>query len=140
MSVNNALAGVAARDLKASAKWYEQLIGSPGKQPMEEVFEWTLPGGGVLQVLEDAERAGSSSLTLSVTDLGGHVSGLPAQGVEIGDRTKSDQVNTAIVKDPDGNQAVLASHMATWSPASPGLARVPSCVAGPIDPATTPKE
>ncbi len=108
MTVTNALAGVAATDLAASAEWYGRVIGAAGHQPMAEVFEWTLPTGGVLQVFHDAERAGSSSVTLSVTDIDHHVAMLAEQGIETVSRTKSDMVSTAIVRDPDGNQVVLA--------------------------------
>lgn len=108
MSIENALAGVAVKNLKSAAKWYEQLIGQAGKQPMKEVFEWSLPNGGVLQVFEDSKRAGSSSVTFSVKGLDNHVARLVERGVKIGNQTKSDQVSTAIVEDLDGNQVVLA--------------------------------
>lgn len=108
MTVDNALAGVAVKNLKSAAKWYEQLIGQAGQQPMKEVFEWTLPRGGVLQVFEDADRAGSSSVTFSVKGIEDHVAKLSEHGIEIGDRSSSGDVSTAIIKDPDGNRVVLA--------------------------------
>ena len=108
MSVENALAGVAVKNLQSASKWYEQLIGQPGKQPMKEVVEWSLPTGGVLQVFEDSKRAGSSSVTFSVTGIDHHVEQLSERGIEIGNRTSSDTVSTAIIADPDGNQVVLA--------------------------------
>lgn len=108
MSVENALAGVAVRHLQSAAEWYEQLIGEPGKQPMKEVVEWSLPAGGVLQVFEDSRRAGSSSVTFSVKGIDEHVARLSRRGIEIGDTTRSGMVSTAIIKDPDGNQVVLA--------------------------------
>lgn len=108
MSINNVLAGVAVKNLDSSAKWYEQLIGHAGKHPMKEVFEWSLPGGGVLQVFEDPKRAGSSSVTFAVKGIDDHVAQLSERGVRIGRRTKSDAVSTAIVEDLDGNQVVLA--------------------------------
>ena len=108
MSVDNALAGVAVKNLGSAAKWYEQLIGHAGQKPMEGVFEWSLPRGGVLQIFEDADRAGSSSVTFSVKGIDEHVGQLSQRGIEIGNRSSSDKVSTAIVKDPDGNQVVLA--------------------------------
>lgn len=108
MSVNNVLAGVAVNRLQSAAKWYEQLIGHAGKQPMKEVVEWSLPGGGVLQVFEDSKRAGSSSVTFSVKGMDDHVARLSDRGIKVLDRTKSDMVSTAIFEDPDGNQVVLA--------------------------------
>lgn len=108
MSVDNALAGVAARNAAATAGWYEQLIGEPGKEAMPGLFEWSLPGGGALQVFEDSERAGSSSVTLSVTGIDSHVAQLAGHGIAIGKRTHSKDVSTAVIEDPDGNQVVLA--------------------------------
>ena len=108
MSVENVLAGIAVKNLQSAAKWYEKLIGHAGKQPMKEVFEWSLPSGGALQVFEDSKRAGSSSVTFSVKDIDAHVAQLSQRGIEISNRTKSDDVSTAIVQDPDGNQVILA--------------------------------
>ncbi|MDI1253849.1 VOC family protein [Thermomonas sp.] len=108
MSVENALAGVAVHDLETAAKWYEQLIGTAGKTPMPGLLEWSLPGGGSLQIFKDSKRAGSSSVTLSVTGLDDHIAQLSERGVKIGDRSASDKVSTAILLDPDGNQVVLA--------------------------------
>lgn len=108
MPVQNAMAGVAVKDVAAAAKWYEQLIGQPGSEPMPGVLEWSLPRGGVLQVFEDSRRAGASSVTFSVTGLDEHVARLSGQGVSIGRRTRTDDVSTASIEDPDGNQVVLA--------------------------------
>lgn len=108
MAVRNAFAGVAVRNASASAEWYEQLIGHRGSTPMPGLWEWTLPNGGVLQVFEDAERAGSSSVTFSVTDLDDHVAQLAKRDVRIGERTSSHDVSTVRLEDPDGNQVVLA--------------------------------
>lgn len=108
MPVMNALAGIATKDLEKAVKWYEPLIGRTGRRPMEGVVEWSLPRGGGLQVFVDPKRAGSSTVTLSVEGLDAIVAELSARGVAIGDRTRSEMVSTAIVRDPDGNQVVLA--------------------------------
>lgn len=108
MSIENALAGVAVNDLMASAKRYEQLIGQSGKQPMKEVLEWSLPSGGVLQLFEDPKRAGSSSVTFSVKGLDRHVAQLAERGIQASATSETEQVSTAIIQDPDGNQVVLA--------------------------------
>lgn len=108
MSVENALAGVAVKDLESAVKWYEKLIGRSGRQPMEGVTEWSLPSGGVLQVFEDAKRAGSSSVTFSVKGLDHHVERLRERGIEIEDTSTSAIVSTAIIQDLEGNRVVLA--------------------------------
>lgn len=75
---------------------------------MSEVWEWSLPTGGVLQVFEDRKRAGASSVTFSVKGLERHVAQLAGRGIHALDTSQSDQVRIAIVQDPDGNQVVLA--------------------------------
>ena len=108
MSIENVLAGVAVKNLETSAKWYEQLIEHPGNKPMERLLEWSLPGGGALQVFLDVQRAGSSSVTFSVKDIDGHMARLIERGITIMNTSKSPNVSTAIILDPDGNQVVLA--------------------------------
>ena len=68
MTITNALASVAVRDLETSAKWYETFLGS-GHRPMPEVVEWQLQAGGGLQLYQGPDRAGHCSATLIVTDI-----------------------------------------------------------------------
>ena len=117
MPINNVLAGVAVRNLDAAQRWYEQLLSAPGARPMNEVAEWKLAGGGALQVFEDADRAGKSSITLAVSDLDAQIAALETAQIPIGKRSASDAVKTAIIEDPDGNRIVFAEAR------SPALAR-----------------
>ena len=118
MRVENLLAGIAIADLEASAAWYETIIGEAADRPMPEGLEWSLPGGGVLQVFQDPERARRSSATCVVKDIDSQVSQLSSLGMAAENRTRSDQVSTAIVKDPGGNRPVLAephaNRLASW--------------------------
>lgn len=107
MSIVNALAGIAVRDIDAAVDWYEQILG-PASRPMEEVAEWQLPKGGCLQVFEDGNRAGLSSVTLMVEDLDQQITGLESKGITIGETSRSSMVDLAIVQDHDGNQVVFA--------------------------------
>ncbi|MEO6104672.1 MAG: VOC family protein [Pseudoxanthomonas sp.] len=107
MSIVNVLAGVAVRDIDAAVVWYEQILG-PAKRPMEEVAEWTMPNGGCLQVFEDGNLAGFSSVTLVVDDLDLEIAGLESKGIQIGETSRSRLVDVAIVQDKDGNQVVFA--------------------------------
>jgi predicted enzyme related to lactoylglutathione lyase len=51
MTIENALASVAVKDLKAAAAWYEKLFGRPADStPMPEVAEWKFGRGGFTQV------------------------------------------------------------------------------------------
>lgn len=109
MVIRNALAGVAARDADASISWYGRLLGRPpDSAPMPQVAEWRFEGGGWLQVFSDPTRAGSSSVTLAVSDLDAALLELAELGVEAFDITHSEIVRTATVRDPDGNRLVYA--------------------------------
>ncbi len=68
MTVQNALAGVAVKNLEQAVAWYAKLIGRPAdSHPMAEVYEYHFPAGGWLQIFADADRAGkSSSLSPSI--------------------------------------------------------------------------
>ena len=70
MSIHNAIASVAVRDVQAATKWYEKVLGrSADSAPMDEVREWKFERGGWLQIYQLVERAGSGSFTLAVTNL-----------------------------------------------------------------------
>ena len=49
MTIENVLASVAVKDIKAASKWYAQLLGRPGEMPMPDLAEWQFPRGGWLQ-------------------------------------------------------------------------------------------
>ena len=68
-----------------------------------------LPGGGAIQLVEDADRAGRSLLTLGVDDLGRELESLRGRAVDPGamDDTTSDTVLFATVTDPEGNAITL---------------------------------
>lgn len=107
MSIVNALAGIAVRDMEVALPWYEQLLG-PASRPMEEVAEWKMPHGGCVQVFEDGNRAGLSSVTLMVEDLDREIANLESRGIRIDEKSQSDLVELAFVQDCDGNQVVFA--------------------------------
>lgn len=108
MSIDNALASMAVKDLDKSAAWYAELLGSRGQRPMPEVEEWTFPRGGGLQVYHGAERAGNCSFTLVVSDIEAVAHHLAAMGVQPGARSDSERVRTLMIKDPDGNSIAIA--------------------------------
>jgi hypothetical protein len=109
MSIRNALAGVAVRDLGASLRWYEHLLDDTAFRPMKEVGEFHFERGGSLQVFEDNRRAGASSVTLAVSDLDEQLDDLKKKGIPTDQVTRTDQVSTAVIQDPDGNQIVFAA-------------------------------
>jgi len=108
MTITNALASVAVRDLQASANWYETLLGS-GNRPMPEVVEWQLQGGGGLQLYQGPDRAGHCSCTLIVTDIDETARQLRDSGVAPdAEPSRNPRVDTIMIRDPDGNSIAFA--------------------------------
>jgi predicted enzyme related to lactoylglutathione lyase len=108
MTITNALASVAVRDLSTAVSFYEKFLG-PGNRPMQEVAEWQLAGGGGLQVYELPERAGTCSCTLIVTDIDEIADHLRSTGVAPGaEPSRNERVDTLMIKDPDGNSIAFS--------------------------------
>ncbi len=109
MSIDNALASVAVKDLKTAVGWYEQLLGRPADStPMPEVAEWKFARGGWLQVYQLPERAGHGSFTLAVSDIEEVVAHVQELGIDTGERSSGDKVKTLMITDPDGNHIAFA--------------------------------
>ena len=109
MVIVNALAGIMVSDLPTAEAWYEQVLARPAdSRPMEGLAEWKLANGGWIQVFEDRERAGSSSVTFLVSSFEDQLAELKAKGISVDRITTSDYVKTATVSDPAGNRVVFA--------------------------------
>jgi predicted enzyme related to lactoylglutathione lyase len=114
VSVLNVLAVVTVTDWKAGVSWYERFFGRPAdRNPMDGLAEWQVTAAGGLQVVEDAERAGSSYVTLAVDDLEGHRAALSDRQVDAGEITRGEVASFAQVIDPDGNTITLAQDAST---------------------------
>jgi len=108
MTVRNALASVAVKDLERATAWYEKLLGAPASRPMTEVSEWHFQGGGGLQVYRLPERAGSCSATLAVDDIDAEVAKLQELNVRADRLPENERVRVVMIKDPDGNSIAMA--------------------------------
>lgn len=111
MTIKNALASVAVKDVNAAAKWYEQVLSRPASMPMPEVAEWTFERGGGLQVYQLPERAGTGSCTLIVSDIEELAAHLESLGIDTSERPSSERVKTVMITDPDGNHVAFAEPM-----------------------------
>jgi predicted lactoylglutathione lyase len=108
MTITNALASLAVRDLSASSQWYEKILGR-GNHPMAEVVEWQLESGGGLQIYQLPERAGKGSCTLVVNDIDDIAQQLRSTGLAPdAEPARNDRVDTIMIKDPDGNSIAFA--------------------------------
>ncbi|MDB6148148.1 MAG: glyoxalase [Spartobacteria bacterium] len=109
MTIDNALASVAVKDLKAATAWYEKLFRRPADStPMPEVAEWKFDRGGWLQVYELPERAGAGSCTLAVSDIAGVTAHLDSLGIDTSQSSSGAKVKTVMITDPDGNHLAFA--------------------------------
>lgn len=108
MSIMNALASVAVKDLNAAAQWYEKLFGRPPSRPMPELAEWRFERGGWLQVYQLPERAGSGSFTLAISDMDAEVHHLESLNIGLGPQSSGKAVKTLMITDPDGNHIAFA--------------------------------
>ncbi len=118
MSIKNALASIAVKDVNAAVQWYEKLLGKPpDSQPMPEVAEWKFERGGWLQVYQLPARAGAGSCTLAVSSIADQIAQLDALGIDTSQRSSGDKVKTVMIVDPDGN------HLAFAEASDPTMAR-----------------
>ena len=108
MSIMNALASVAVKDLNSAEKWYESLLGKPAHRPMPEVAEWSFERGGWLQVYQLPERAGSGSFTLAVSNMEEQIAHLEKLKINTSQKTSGERVKTLMITDPDGNHIAFA--------------------------------
>jgi hypothetical protein len=117
MSIINAIASVAVRDLNSAIKWYEAVLRKAPSKPMSEVAEWGFERGGWLQVYQLPERAGYGSFTLAVSNVEEEVTRLKKLNIDTSQRTSSEKVKTLMITDTDGN------HIAFAEATDPSLAR-----------------
>jgi hypothetical protein len=109
MAIVNALAGIMVSDITTAEAWYEQLLSRPAdSRPMEGLVEWKLANGGWIQVFQDKDRSGSSSVTFLVSSRDDQLAELKSKGISIERTTTSDSAKTATVTDPAGNRVVFA--------------------------------
>lgn len=109
MSIDNAIASLAVKNLASAVTWYEALLGrSADSTPMPEVAEWKFSRGGWLQVYQLPERAGSGSCTLAVSSIAEMIAHVEGLGIDSSERSSGEQVKTLMIVDPDGNHIAFA--------------------------------
>jgi predicted enzyme related to lactoylglutathione lyase len=108
-TITDILPGVAVADLETALPWYEKLFGRPAdERPMEGLAEW-LFGGARLQLVEEPDRAGKSTVTLVLDDVRTYYEELNKRGLtpDALDETTSEKVLFGSIADPEGNQIAL---------------------------------
>ena len=98
-------AGLRVRDLHAALPWYERLLGEPTFFPHATEAVWTVGEDWSVYVVEHADGAGKSVVTIFLDDLDARVAVIAARGLEPDEReTYSNGVRKALYRDPDGNE------------------------------------
>lgn len=112
MDITNVLASVMTSDIKISSTWYEALFGRKADySPMPSLQEWDFRKGGVLQLVEDNERAGRSSITFLVADIENIKRSLVQKNISIRHRTESSVAQTITIFDPENNRITFAANL-----------------------------
>jgi catechol 2,3-dioxygenase-like lactoylglutathione lyase family enzyme len=98
-------AGLRVRDFQAARPWYERLLGPPSSFPHATEAVWTLAEDGSVYVVEHADGAGSSVVTLFVDDLDAQLREIAGRGLAPDEvMTLANGVRKALYRDPDGNE------------------------------------
>ncbi|HTC61007.1 MAG TPA: VOC family protein [Solirubrobacteraceae bacterium] len=98
-------AGLRVRDFQAIRPWYEQLLGEPTFFPHATEAVWTLAEDRSVYIVEDADGAGNSVVTIFLDDLDGRVAEIAARGLAPDElETYPGGVRKSIYRDPDGNE------------------------------------
>lgn len=69
-------AGLRVRDFQAARPWYERLLGEPTFFPHATEAVWTLADVRSVYIVEHADRAGNSVVTIFLDDLDTHVAAI----------------------------------------------------------------
>ena len=98
-------AGLRVRDFQAARAWYERLLGEPTFFPHATEAVWTVAENRSVYIVEHADGAGNSVVTILLDDLDAHVAASAARGLEPDENlTYSNGVRKAVYCDPDGNE------------------------------------
>lgn len=98
-------AGLRVRDFQASLPWYGRLLGEPTFFPHPTEAVWTLAENRSVYVVEHADGAGSSVVTILLDDLDARLAAIAVRGLEPEEiETYPGGVRKAIYRDPDGNE------------------------------------
>lgn len=102
-------AGLRVRDFQLARPWYELLLGEPTFFPHDNEAVWTLGEDRSVYVVEHADGAGKSVVTIFLDDLDAHMAAIAARGLEHDEiETYPNDVRKAIYRDPDGNELGFA--------------------------------
>jgi catechol 2,3-dioxygenase-like lactoylglutathione lyase family enzyme len=102
-------AGLRVRDFQAARAWYERLLGEPTFFPHAIEAVWTLADDRSVYIVEHADGAGCSVVTIFLDDLDAQLAAIAGRGLQPDEQeTYSNGVRKVIYRDPDGNELGFA--------------------------------
>lgn len=108
MAIARMLANMTVTDLETAVPWYTKLFGrGPDVNPMDGLVEWHLDDKFGVQVWNEADRAGRSSVVLDETDLATRLASLDTAGIANDGIRQASASRILNVLDPDGNRIVF---------------------------------
>jgi predicted enzyme related to lactoylglutathione lyase len=109
MEVDVLFAAIAVRDFPTARHWYERFFDRPPDVVAHDTeVMWQVTATGWLYIVGDPERAGSSVVTIAVTDIERVAADLSDRGLAVGPiEPESDTAVKAKLRDPDGNTVAL---------------------------------
>jgi hypothetical protein len=114
MTIATVFAHVSCSDLAASARWYERLFGKPpDRRTMPGLVEWQFSDSAEVQLYEEKEHAGHSTLTLGVLPIEPERKRLIEGGLQPGPIEETKDFFIMQIRDPDWNRIVFASAQKT---------------------------
>lgn len=110
MTITALLAQMTVSDLAAAERWYRRLFGTgPDARPMDGLLEWHLAPTFGVQVFAEPDRAGHSSMVLTVDDVTAESERLTAAGIAHDGPQDATTVRILPLTDADGNRIVFTS-------------------------------
>ena len=105
MPVTHLFAGVAVSDFAAAHRWYEALFGRPPDMlPIEGEAVWHVTTSGSVYITANPARAGSTLITIAVSNLDEHATALVARGLSLDEQeADSSAPRQLTITDDDGN-------------------------------------
>ena len=111
MNIKNAYSGIMTADIESATAWYENLFDRKSDyHPMQTVHEWDFQNGGVLQLVEDKERAGKSSVTLLVDNIEVTCENLKEKQIPHKIQASGDVAKIISIYDPENNRITFAEN------------------------------
>ncbi|MBU2952720.1 VOC family protein [Marinobacter sp. F3R08] len=114
-NINSVFAVVSVTNQDDSVGWYTKLLGrDPDIVPAVGVAEWQLADSAWLQVTEDSERAGTSTVIVGVNDIETQCRSCAEANVSHGEVIEyPDIIKMIDVLDPDGNKIAFVQDISS---------------------------